>query len=59
MKQITRGELGDILSAQTSTRTMHNKESEADQEINDNWMVVFIENDANGIMTIYCEAPAK
>jgi hypothetical protein len=56
MKQITRGELGDILSAQTATRTIHNKESEKGQEINDNWIVVFIENDSNGIMTIYCES---
>lgn len=55
---ITRGELGDILSAQMPTRTIHMIYVQSKMEITDDWEVKFLETDENGILNIYCEAPA-
>jgi hypothetical protein len=57
MKTLTRKQLGDILSANMATKTIHANITESNREIADNWIVVFLENDENGILNIYCEAP--
>ena len=55
---MTRDELGNILSAGMATKTMHMWNFEKDQEITDEWIVVLLTTDENGILNIYCEAPA-
>ena len=55
--KITRGQLGNIVSASTPTRTMYLNLREDDQEITDKWIVRLIEADNTGTLNIYCEAP--
>ena len=55
--KITRGQLANIVSGNTPTRTMHLNLREDDQEITDKWIVRLIEADATGTLVIYCEAP--
>ena len=57
MKKITRGQLGDILSANTPTRTKHLDLREDDQEITDKWIVKYLDTDQDGVLNIYCTAP--
>ena len=59
MTNITREELGNILSAQMQSRTLHNRASDGHLEIGDDWIVRYISTDANGILEIYCEPPTK
>lgn len=56
---MTRGELGNILSAKMATRTIHAWYIQGEMEITDDWQVVFLETDNNGILKIYCEAPVR
>ncbi len=56
---MTRGELGNILSAQTPSRTLYNRQSDREKEINEDWEVVFMEVDRCGVLVIYCEEPNK
>ena len=55
--EITREQLGNILSGLMPTRTMHHKVTDQDKEITDNWIVSFLDIDINGILVIYCEPP--
>lgn len=60
--QITRAELGTIISANTPTRTMraeylHGTEWE-DVELSEDWYVVLIETDGFGVLNIYCDPVA-
>lgn len=55
--KITRGELGNVLSSLMQTQTIHNRGSEEDVAITDEWTVVKILVTENGILRIYCEMP--
>lgn len=60
MKKITRGELANIISEKTTTRTTYNRADQKGVDITDNWIVVFMETDnTTGILNIYAEAPYK
>lgn len=54
---ITRNELENVLSANTITRTLHSYARDKDKNIDNNWMVDFIEIDESGILCIYCSDP--
>lgn len=51
---ITRGQLNSVLSDKMQTRTLHERKSEEDMEITDDWKVSYMETDENGILYIYC-----
>ena len=56
---MTRAELGNVLSAQTPSRTLHNSYATQAQgkEISDDWVVTFVEVDKCGVLVIYCDEP--
>lgn len=51
---ITRGQLNSVLSDKMQTRTLHERKSEEDMEITDDWEVSYMETGENGILYIYC-----
>lgn len=60
MKKITRGDLANIISEKTTTRTTYNRADQKGVDITDKWIVVFMEIDAiTGMFDIYVEAPDK
>jgi len=56
--QITREELGSILSSQMQTRTIRSGILTGtifdEWEIDESWLVVFMETDNHGVLNIYC-----
>jgi hypothetical protein len=58
---MTRDELGNVLSANMPTRTIHNdmRAQAEGKEIDGTWNVVYLETDAHGTLVIYCEEPNK
>lgn len=53
-RAITRGQLGNIISSNTPTKTLHMMYIESDVEITDDWEVAHIEQ-GFGFIVIYCQ----
>lgn len=59
MTNITREQLGNILSTEIATRTLHNSASDGHLDINGDWIVRYISTDNKGVLEIYCEPTGR
>ena len=56
-KAMTRKELENVLSVSVMTKTLHNREDQKKDEIDETWVVRWISSDEKGVLKIYCDKP--
>jgi hypothetical protein len=55
--KITRGELGNLLSATMCTRTFHSPEYDNYGDVQDSWIVTYMYMDTQNVLCILCQPP--
>ena len=57
MNSITRDQLSALITDRTVTRTIHDRQSQLEEVIEGDWIVVLLDISTDGVLNLYCEKP--